>query len=185
VGATTRSGLLAAPLRNRFGIFHHLDFYSPEELSKIVKNSAKILNLGIDESAADEISRRARGTPRIVNRLLRRVRDYAQVKEPNKKITLEIVDNALNSLRIDKAGLDEADRKVLKTIIEVYEGGPVGIDSLAATLNEEIDTIEDTIEPFLLKTGYLKRTSRGREVTALAYEHFNKTPKKQNQKELF
>ncbi len=185
VGATTRSGLLAAPLRNRFGIFHHLDFYEAQELSKIVKNSAKTLNLAIDDLAADEISRRARGTPRIVNRLLRRVRDYAQVKEPNRKITLEIADKALNSLGIDKAGLDEADRKVLRTIIDVYEGGPVGIESLAATLNEEIDTIEDTVEPFLLKTGYLKRTSRGREVTALTYKHFNLTPKKQTEKELF
>ncbi|MDP2939288.1 MAG: Holliday junction branch migration DNA helicase RuvB [Candidatus Omnitrophota bacterium] len=185
VGATTRSGLLAAPLRNRFGIFHHLDFYLPEELSKIVKNSAKILNLPIDDTASNEISRRARGTPRIVNRLLRRVRDYAQVKEPNKTITLDIVDKALNSLGIDQAGLDEVDRKVLRTIIDVYEGGPVGVESLAATLNEEIDTIVDTIEPFLLKSGYLKRTSRGREATRLAYKHFNLTPKKQSQKELF
>jgi Holliday junction DNA helicase RuvB len=185
VGATTRSGLLAAPLRNRFGIFHHLDFYAPQELSKIVKNSAKTLNLSVDDAATEEIARRARGTPRIVNRLLRRVRDYAQVKEPNKKITLEIVDKALNSLGIDKAGMDEADRKVLKTIIEVYDGGPVGIESVAATLNEEVDTIVDTIEPFLLKTGYLKRTSRGREVTNLTYEHFGIKNKKIKQEELF
>ncbi len=185
VGATTRSGLLAAPLRNRFGIFHHLDFYTPEDLTKIVKNSTKILSLAIEDSAALEIARRARGTPRIVNRLLRRVRDYAQVKEPNKKITIDIVDKALSALGIDKVGLDEADRKVLKIIIEVYDGGPVGIESLAATLNEEIDSIADCIEPFLLKAGYLKRTSRGREATALAYEHFNLTPKKQAEKELF
>jgi Holliday junction DNA helicase RuvB len=184
VGATTRSGLLTAPLRERFGIFYHLDFYSVEELSKIVKHSAMILSVAIDEQATDEIARRSRGTPRIANRLLRRVRDYAQVKKPNQKINKEIVDIALSNLRIDKAGLDEIDRKVLKTVIETYDGGPVGIEALAATLNEEVDTIVDCIEPFLLKAGYLKRTSRGRQITRLTYEHFG-LANKEKQKELF
>ncbi|MDP3142826.1 MAG: Holliday junction branch migration DNA helicase RuvB [Candidatus Omnitrophota bacterium] len=184
VGATTRAGLLASPLRNRFGIFHHLDFYPPEDLGKIVRNSAQKLNLAIEEDATEEIARRARGTPRIANRLLRRVRDYAQVKEQNQKITKDIVDKALKSLGIDNVGLDEIDRRFLKTIIEHYEGGPVGIETLAATLSEEIDTIEDCIEPFLLKIGFLRRTSRGREASPATYEHFGLKAKKP-QKELF
>ncbi|MDD4940210.1 MAG: Holliday junction branch migration DNA helicase RuvB [Candidatus Omnitrophica bacterium] len=182
VGATTRTGLLAAPLRARFGIFYHLDFYSVEELAKIVKHSAKALGVNIDDEAAAEIAARARGTPRIANRLLRRVRDYAQVSNIN-KINLTVTVKSLNDLRIDKAGLDQIDRKVLKLMLDSFGGGPVGIESLAASLNEEVDTIEDTIEPYLLKAGYLKRTSRGRVATKLAYEHLG--IKYERQEELF
>jgi Holliday junction DNA helicase RuvB len=184
IGATTRSGLLAAPLRSRFGIFHHLDFYDTKDLSQIIKNSAKTFAVDIDSQAADEIARRARGTPRIANRLLRRVRDYAQVKEV-KKINFEIASMTLDELGVDTGGLDDIDRRVLKTILEVYDGGPVGVDSLAATLNEEVDTIVDTIEPFLLKAGYLKRTSRGRVATQLAFKHFGLKYKFEKQEELF
>lgn len=172
VGATTRSGLIGAPLRSRFGIIHHFDFYGENELSRIVRRSAELLNIAVDEEGAREISRRARGTPRIANRLLRRVRDYAQVKG-NASITQGVADKALNSLGVDLKGLDDIDRRVLKTIIANYQGGPVGIETLAATLNEEPDTIMDTIEPYLLKVGFLKRTSRGREVTRLAFQHFD------------
>ncbi len=172
VGATTRSGLIGSPLRSRFGIVHHFDFYSEEDLNTIVRRSAELLNIKIDDTGAIEISRRSRGTPRIANRLLRRVRDYAQVKG-NNEITGEIAVLALNALGIDPSGLDNIDRRVLKAIISHYEGGPVGIETLAATLNEEPDTIMDTIEPYLLKAGFLKRTSRGREATKLAYQHFN------------
>ncbi|MCM8795753.1 MAG: Holliday junction branch migration DNA helicase RuvB [Candidatus Omnitrophica bacterium] len=182
IGATTRSGLLAAPLRNRFGIFYNFDFYQVEDLAKIIKHSCKILGLNIDEEAALEIARRSRGTPRIANRLLRRVRDYAQVLGIN-RINFEVAAKSLDELGIDNAGLDELDRKVLKTIIEIYGGGPVGVEALAASLNEEIDTIADTIEPYLLKAGYLKRTSRGRMATKLAFTHFNLRSK--NQAELF
>ncbi len=184
IGATTRAGLLTGPLRGRFGIFHHLDFYEPEDLVKIVKRSAKLLNIYIDAEASLEIARRSRGTPRVANRLLRRVRDYAQVKEDG-KITHQIVQKALKAQGIDEAGLDNVDRKVLKTIIEFYQGGPVGIESLAATLNEEPDTVIDIVEPFLLKIGFLKRTPRGREATFLAYEHFKLPFKKEVQKEIF
>jgi Holliday junction DNA helicase RuvB len=184
VGATTRSGLLSAPLRGRFGMFYHLDFYSPEELALIVKNSARILSILIDDESCLEIARRSRGTPRIANRLLRRIRDYAQVAKV-KKITLDIVDEALNNLGIDKAGFDEIDRKVLKTILFTYGGGPVGIESLAASLNEEPDTIIDMIEPYLLKAGYIKRTSRGRVATKLAFEYFGLAYHKEDQKEFF
>jgi len=170
IGATTRSGLLGAPLRSRFGILHHVDFYPASDLVKIIKRSAKLLEIDIDELGAHEIAIRSRGTPRIANRLLRRVRDYAQVKAEN-KITQEVADKALNSIGIDKLGLDSVDRKLLSTIINAYNGGPVGIETLAATLNEEQDTIIDTIEPYLLKAGFLKRTPRGREVTKLAYQH--------------
>jgi Holliday junction DNA helicase RuvB len=172
VGATTRSGLIGSPLRSRFGIVHHFDFYSEEDLNIIVRRSAELLNIKIDDTGALEISRRSRGTPRIANRLLRRVRDYAQVKG-NNEITGDIAVLALNALGIDPSGLDNIDRRVLKAIITHYEGGPVGIETLAATLNEEPDTIMDTIEPYLLKAGFLKRTSRGREATKLAYQHFN------------
>jgi Holliday junction DNA helicase RuvB len=183
IGATTRSGLLSAALRSRFGIFYHFNFYSEEELARIIKRSANLLGIKIEEDAALEIASRSRGTPRIANRLLRRVRDYAQVKNKAKIITKEIAEKSLTSLGIDKKGLDEYDRRLLKTIIEFYNGGPVGIDSLAATLNEEADTIIDTIEPYLLKTGFLKRTSRGRSVGKPAYEHFG--IKQEEQKELF
>jgi Holliday junction DNA helicase RuvB len=182
VGATTRTGLLAAPLRGRFGIFYNLDFYKVEDLAKIIKHSAKILTMDIDDEAANEIGRRARGTPRIANRLLRRIRDYAQVQKIN-KINLEIASKTLDELGIDKAGLDDLDRKVLKLILESYGGGPVGVESLAASLNEEVDTVEDTVEPYLLKAGYLKRTSRGRLATKLAFEHFGL--KYEKQEELF
>ncbi|HAJ56710.1 MAG TPA: Holliday junction branch migration DNA helicase RuvB [Candidatus Omnitrophica bacterium] len=170
VGATTRSGLIGSPLRSRFGIIHHFDFYSVDDLGSIIKRSAGLLNIRIDDDGAHEISRRSRGTPRIANRLLRRVRDYAQVKG-NNEITKESASHALTALGIDSEGLDGIDRRVLKTIISHYQGGPVGIETLAATLNEESDTIMDTIEPYLLKAGFLKRTSRGREVTHLAYQH--------------
>lgn len=182
VGATTRTGLLAAPLRARFGIFYHLDFYFIEDLARIIKHSAKILGMNIDEEAAKEIARRARGTPRIANRLLRRIRDYAQVSKID-KINLEVAAGTLDELGIDKAGFDEIDRKVLRLMLESFGGGPVGIESLAASLNEEVDTIADTIEPYLLKAGYIKRTSRGRIATKLAFEHFG--IKYEKQKELF
>jgi Holliday junction DNA helicase RuvB len=184
VGATTRSGLLAAPLRSRFGIFYNLDFYSQEDLAKIIIHSAKTLSMPIEREAALEIAGRARGTPRIANRLLRRVRDYAQVAKAE-KITLEIAVKALDDLGIDKAGLDDLDRKVLRVVLEVYDGGPVGAESLAASLNEEVDTIVDTIEPYLLKAGYLKRTSRGRLATQKTFQHFGIKYNKEKQEELF
>jgi len=171
IGATTRTGLLAAPLRGRFGIFYSLDFYKIEDLAKIVRNSAKLLAVEIDEGASLEIARRARGTPRIANRLLRRVRDYAQVLKI-KKVDQPASSKILDELGIDQAGFDELDRKVLKLVLESFDGGPVGIESLAASLNEEVDTIADTVEPYLLKAGYLKRTSRGRLATKKAFEHF-------------
>lgn len=184
VGATTRVGLLTAPLRGRFGILHHLDFYTPDELARIINNSANLLGVVVDDDASMEIARRSRGTPRIANRLLRRVRDYAQVAKSG-KIDLPSARKSLDSLGIDKAGLDDADRRALKMILESYNGGPVGIESLAASLNEEQDTIIDTIEPFLLKAGYLKRTSRGRVATALAFEHFGIPYQKDKQTDLF
>ncbi|MDP1852834.1 MAG: Holliday junction branch migration DNA helicase RuvB [Candidatus Omnitrophota bacterium] len=183
IGATTRSGLLSSALRSRFGIFYHFDFYPPEDLATIIKRSADLLGVKVEEDAALEIARRSRGTPRIANRLLRRVRDYAQVKDRAKVITKEIAEKSLTSLGIDKKGLDEYDRKVLRTIIELYNGGPVGVESLAASLNEEIDTLVDTIEPYLLKAGFLKRTSRGRLATKTAFEHFG--IKHEKQEELF
>lgn len=173
IGATTRSGLLTAPMRGRFGIFHHLDFYEPEDLLNIITRSASLLAVNITEFAAMGIAKCSRGTPRVANRLLRRVRDYAQVKA-NGDIEESIVDKALKSQGIDSVGLDMVDRKVLSAIIDYYDGGPVGIESLAASLNEEPDTIVDVVEPFLLKIGYLKRTQRGRQATALAYEHMGK-----------
>ena len=184
VGATTRSGLLSAPLRSRFGIFYHLDFYAQEDLALIVKRSAKLLNVEADKDACLEIAGRARGTPRIANRLLRRVRDYAQVAKIQ-SIDGAVAAKSLDELRIDKNGLDEMDRKVLRTIITTFEGGPVGVESLAASLNEEVDTIADTVEPYLLKAGYLKRTSRGRQATKAAYEALNLPYNPEKQPELF
>ncbi len=185
VGATTRSGLLTAPLRGRFGIFYHLDFYLPEDITKIIKHSAKLLTMKIDNDAALEIARRSRGTPRVANRLLRRIRDYAQVAK-EEKIDVQVAIKSLNSLGIDKAGFDEIDRRVLKAVLNNYSGGPVGVESLAACLNEEPDTIIDMVEPYLLKAGYLKRTSRGRVATKLAFEHFGlKQKEEQRQAELF
>ncbi len=180
VGATTRSGLLSSPLRSRFGIFQNLDFYKIEDLSRIILNSAKALVFDIDHAASEEIARRSRGTPRIANRLLRRVRDYAQVLKI-KSVDAATASKTLNDLGIDAAGLDDMDRKVLKLVLGTYGGGPVGIESLAASLNEEVDTIADTVEPYLLKAGYLKRTSRGRMATHLAYDHFGIKYKKQEE----
>jgi len=184
IGATTRSGLLAAPLRGRFGMFYNLDFYKIEDLAKIAGHSAKVLGVDIEPAAATEIALRARGTPRIANRLLRRIRDYAQVSGAS-KVTSAMASKSLDDLGIDKAGLDELDRKVLRLVLESYNGGPVGVESLAASLNEEVDTIADTVEPYLLKAGYLKRTSRGRTATKLAFDHFGFKYTKEQQKELF
>ncbi len=185
IGATTRSGLLSAPLRSRFGIFYHLDFYEREDLVKVIKRSAQILNINIDKDAALEISSRSRGSPRVANRLLRRVRDWAEVKMDG-KVTVEATGEALKSHGIDAMGLDTVDRKVIAAIHESFNGGPVGIESIAATLNEEPDTIVDIVEPFLLKIGFLKRTPRGRELTKLAYDHMGFSyNKNQTQKELF
>ncbi len=170
IGATTRQGLLSSPLRDRFGVTFHLEFYEPEDLKRIIDRSAQLLSIEIDSTASFELAQRSRGTPRIANKLLRRVRDFAQVKM-NGRITPETVDRALEGHGIDKLGLDSLDRRVLKTIVEVFKGGPVGVESLAATLNEETDTLVDVVEPFLLKTGLLKRTSRGREVSQSAYDH--------------
>ncbi len=175
VGATTRAGKLSAPLRERFGLFYHLDFYPDDELVKIVTRSAHILGVPTEPDGAMEIARRSRGTPRIANRLLRRVRDFAQVKADG-VITREVADIALTALGVDGRGLDELDRKLLRTIIDFYQGGPVGVEALAATLNEESDTLVDMVEPFLLKIGYLSRTPSGRKTTPLAYQHFGLQP---------
>lgn len=183
IGATTRAGLLSAPLRSRFGIFHHLDFYPDEDLAKIVKRSAIILDVAIDNEACDEMSRRSRGTPRIANRLLRRVRDFAQVKGDG-NINIEAVNKALEMEGVDSAGLDNLDIKLLTTIIEYYSGGPVGVEALAATINEEVDTIEEMVEPFLLKIGFIKRTKRGRVVGQPAYKHLQIKPQNGNQQPL-
>ncbi len=170
VGATTRAGLLSNPLRSRFGMVYHLEFYQPEELIEVITRSAKLLGITLEPDAARTIAERSRGTPRVANRLLRRVRDYAQVKA-NGKISKDVAEAALAAQGVDGLGLDAIDRKVLKTIIEFYGGGPVGIDALAAALNEEPDTIVDIVEPYLLSVGLLKRTARGRKVTRLAYQH--------------
>ncbi len=171
VGATTRPGLITAPLRGRFGIIFHLDFYGIEELQQIVERSAKILNVEIDTTGSNEIARRSRGTPRICNRLLRRVRDYAEVDHDG-RITAHVANDALNRMEVDTYGLDEMDRKLLMTIIEKFDGGPVGLGTLCASLHEEKDSIEEIIEPYLLQIGFLNRTPRGRMATRLAYEHF-------------
>ncbi|MBI3320792.1 MAG: Holliday junction branch migration DNA helicase RuvB, partial [Candidatus Omnitrophica bacterium] len=170
IGATTRSGLLSNPMRSRFGMVYHLEFYKPADLVLVLKRSAGILGITLDPEAARTIAERSRGTPRIANRLLRRVRDYAQVKS-NGKISQEIAVAALAAQGVDGWGLDELDRKVLRTIIEFYGGGPVGIEALAAALNEERDTIVDVVEPYLLSVGLLKRTARGRKATRLAFQH--------------
>lgn len=171
VGATTRPGLITAPLRGRFGIIFHLDFYSFEDLQTIIERSANILNVEIDSNGAREIARRSRGTPRIANRLLRRVRDFAEV-DYDGKITEAIAKDALNRMEVDTYGLDEIDRKLLLTIIEKFDGGPVGLGTISASIHEEKDSIEEIIEPFLIQTGFLNRTPRGRIVTKLAYQHF-------------
>jgi Holliday junction DNA helicase RuvB len=176
IGATTRAGLITAPLRGRFGIVFHLDFYPHEDLEVICKRSAEILGVEIDNEGAREIARRSRGTPRIVNRLLRRVRDYAEV-DYDGRINQEVANDALNRMEVDTYGLDEMDRKLLLTIIEKFSGGPVGLGTISASIHEEKDSIEEIIEPYLIQIGFLDRTPRGRLATPLAYDHFGiKTP---------
>jgi Holliday junction DNA helicase RuvB len=171
IGATTRAGLLTSPLRARFGIVHRLEFYNASDIEEIVRRSARILNVPIDNAAAGEIARRSRGTPRIANRLLRRVRDYAQVRAAG-AITSEVAYAALKLLEVDEHGFDEVDRKLLRTIIDKFGGGPVGINTIAAAISEEKDAIEDMYEPFLIQAGFLDRTPRGRVATARAYDYF-------------
>jgi len=175
IGATTRAGLITAPLRGRFGIVFHLDFYPHEDLEIICKRSASILGVQIDDEGAREIARRSRGTPRIVNRLLRRVRDYAEVDYEG-DITKDVAADALNRMEVDTYGLDEMDRKLLLTIIEKFGGGPVGLGTISASIHEEKDSIEEIIEPYLIQVGFLDRTPRGRMATPLAYQHFNLKP---------
>jgi len=170
IGATTRAGLLSAPLRSRFGMLYHVDFYSVEELTRILIRSAGLLGLSYQQGALERIAARSRGTPRVANRLLKRVRDYAQVKGTG-TLTTEIVDAALSMEQIDKIGLDELDRAFLRALANVYNGGPAGIEALAATLGEERDTLEDVVEPYLLQIGFVRRTRRGREITAKACRH--------------
>jgi holliday junction DNA helicase RuvB len=179
IGATTRAGMLTNPLRDRFGIVARLEFYTTDELTLIVERSANLLKAKIDPSGATEIARRARGTPRIANRLLRRVRDFAEVKGTG-VITKAMADAALAMLDVDPSGFDVMDRKLLEAILHKFDGGPVGIDNLAAAIGEERDTIEDVLEPYLIQQGYLQRTSRGRIATRLAYEHFGLTPPSNN-----
>lgn len=171
VGATTRAGLLSAPLRDRFGVVHHLEFYNVEELKTIIVHSAKKLEVKIDEEGAIELARRSRGTPRLANRLLKRVRDFAQVQY-NGEITKEVASFALDLLEVDKMGLDQNDRNILLTIIEKFQGGPVGLDTLAAAIGEDAGTIEDVYEPYLVKNGFINRTPKGRVATEFAYHHF-------------
>ena len=175
IGATTRSGLLTAPLRARFGINMHLEYYDADTLRRIVERSATIMQVPISEEAASEIAGRSRGTPRIANALLRRVRDFAQVKG-NGSIDIDIAHVALEALNIDKYGLDEIDNKILTTIIDKFKGGPVGITTIATAIGEDGGTIEEVYEPFLIKEGFIRRTPRGREVTELAYEHLGRSP---------
>src|ERR1700732_1424744 len=171
IGATTRAGLVTAPLRSRFGIVHRLEFYTPEELVEIVRRSAKILGIAVDDDGAFEIARRSRGTPRVANRLLRRARDFAQVRAQG-HVTLQVAREALEMLGVDEHGLDEVDRNLLLTIIQKYSGGPVGLNTLAASLSEEEDAIEEIYEPYLMQLGLIDRTQRGRLATALAYSYF-------------
>ena len=174
IGATTRAGLLTSPLRARFGIVHRLDFYTDGDIEEIVRRSARILGVEIEDDAAAEVARRSRGTPRIANRLLRRVRDYAQVRADG-RITAPVTEAAMTLLEVDDHGFDDVDRKLLRTIIEKFGGGPVGVNSIAAAINEEKDAIEDIYEPFLIQHGFLDRTPRGRVATARAYEYFGLT----------
>jgi Holliday junction DNA helicase RuvB len=173
VGATTRAGALTSPLRDRFGLVHRLEFYSAEELTAIVTRSAGLLTIPIDAAGAAEIARRARGTPRIVNRLIKRIRDYAEIKAAG-HITQQVAQDALMWLAVDAAGLDEMDRKILLTVIEKFNGGPVGVESLAAAVQEDRGTLEDVYEPYLIQAGFLERTGRGRQATRLAFEHFKR-----------
>lgn len=173
VGATTRAGMLSAPLRDRFGVVNHMEYYTVDELLTIIVQSAKVLEVNIDENGAFEMARRSRGTPRLANRLLKRVRDFAQVKYDG-FITKEVADLALDLLEVDKYGLDQNDRNILLTIIEKFAGGPVGLDTLAAAIGEDSGTIEDVYEPYLVKNGFINRTPKGRVATDLAFEHFGK-----------
>ena len=185
IGATTRAGKLTAPLRGRFGIVHRLDYYDPEDLKTIIMRSASILNVKIDEKGALHIAQRSRGTPRVANRLLRRVRDYAEVLGEG-RITAAQADKALNMMEVDGLGLDDVDRKILMTIIENFGGGPVGISTIAAAVDEDKDTIESIYEPFLMRIGFLERTTRGRKVTPRAYEHLGLPPlRNEPQRKLF
>lgn len=170
VGATTRAGLLSAPLRDRFGVIHRLDFYTPEDLKKIIIRSAAVLGVSIDESGAVELAKRSRGTPRLANRLLKRVRDFAQIRYDG-KITKEVADNALDLMEVDSMGLDRLDHNILTTIIDKFGGGPVGLDTLAAALSEDAGTLEDVYEPYLIQNGFINRTPRGRMATEAAYHH--------------
>lgn len=175
VGATTRAGALTSPLRDRFGLVYRLEFYSPSQLEAIVTRSAEVLGVGIDQEGAAEISHRARGTPRIVNRLIKRLRDYAQIKADG-HITKRVAQDGLAWVGIDEAGFDEMDRKILLTIIDKFNGGPVGVESLAAAVQEDKGTLEDVYEPYLIQAGFLDRTGRGRQVTKLTFDHFKKPP---------
>jgi Holliday junction DNA helicase RuvB len=177
VGATTRAGLLSSPLRDRFGWVARLDYYPPEDLMRILERSARLLGVRLAPGAAEELARRSRGTPRIANRLLRRVRDYSEVHDPGRgEVTLDLARFALERLEVDHAGFDKLDRALLLTLLEKFEGGPVGLDTLAAALGEDKGTIEDLVEPFLLQAGFLDRTPRGRVATRLAWQHFSRTP---------
>jgi Holliday junction DNA helicase RuvB len=184
IGATTRAGRITPPLRGRFGIIHRLDYYKKEDLAKIIKRSASILKVAIDEKGADQIAHRSRGTPRVANRLLRRVRDYADVKGEG-KITGKEATKALDMMEVDILGLDEVDRKILMTIIENFNGGPVGINTIAAAIDEEKDTIESIYEPFLMRIGFLERTIRGRKITQKAYSHLGLSSSAASQGKLF
>lgn len=184
VGATTRTGLLTPPFRDRFGVMLRLDFYSPDELVTIVKRSAGLLGIAIDEAGAMEMGKRSRGTPRIANRLLRRVRDYAEVKA-NGEITSSVASSALDMLSVDKLGLDEMDRRILLTIIDKFQGGPIGLDTMATAVCEERNTLEDVYEPYLIQSGFLMRTPRGRMATLNAYEHLGRSSQYCRQKELW
>jgi Holliday junction DNA helicase RuvB len=184
VGATTRAGLLTSPLRDRFGIVQRLEFYNTEDLTSIILRSARLSSVAIDQRGAFEIARRSRGTPRIANRLLRRVRDFAEVKADG-KISESIADQALNMLKVDAQGFDHMDRRLLLAMIEKFDGGPVGVESLAAAISEERGTIEDVLEPFLIQQGFMLRTPRGRMVTSSAYQHFGVTPVNPDREDLF
>ena len=178
VGATTRAGMLSAPLRDRFGVVSHMEYYTVDELQKIICQSAKVLNVAIDEKGAYELARRSRGTPRLANRLLKRVRDFAEVKYDG-KITYEVAAFALDLLEVDKMGLDQNDRNIILTIIDKFDGGPVGLDTLAASIGEDSGTIEDVYEPYLVKNDLIHRTPKGRVATDLAYEHFQREKKRE------
>jgi len=184
IGATTRAGLLTAPLRDRFGIKARLDYYESELIKKIIHRSAKLLNIKIDDEAAEEISKRSRGTPRIANRLLRRTRDFADYEDKN-IIDIEVAKKALDALEVDEYGLDEMDKEIILTIIEKFNGGPVGLNTISVAVNEDAGTIEEVYEPFLIQQGFIQRTPRGREATELAYLRFNKKKKINNHPDLF